>query len=655
MIRTPRSFCPLILLALLVTPQAHAHPLDDLSPEELVVCDEVIRQSGRFAVDLRYPIVAAQEPDKEAMLAYGRTGAPIARQAFAVVFEKGANRLFEVVVDLAGRTLAQVTEVKGRQPPLLFEEYDRAAALVRADARWQAALAKRGLDPNDIWLDGWAPGVETPQERKLGKRLMRGVPFLRGKIKNAYSRPIEGLVATLDMNADKVVEVMDLGVEPMVPGQELVPKPVSKLGLPLKALTVSQPEGPSFTVKGQQVTWQNWVFHYSMRPVEGLVIHTLNYRDDTQERSVLYKGALAEMLVPYGDPKKTWSFRSAFDVGQYGIGRTAHILQPGIDAPDNAVYRDAYFADDQGRVMKAPRAVAIYERERGVLWKHFDQFTRETAALRARQLVITFSTTIGNYDYGVNWILHADGVVEVEAHLTGIMLAKGSPLTKNPCSQSCQHLVEPNIVTPNHQHFFAFRLDLDVDGPKNTAVELNTAALPLGVSNPDGNAFEMTQTILARAGQASRDLNLATARKWKVLNANVENAMAHPVGYTLIPGENAVPYLHPTSPMRQQAAFINHPVWFTKYHANQQHPAGDYPYQDHSGDGLSKWVAANENLQNEDVVLWYVFGITHHARPEEWPVMSEHRAGFKLVPSNFFSRNPSTMRQAVMPGVAPPF
>ena len=49
----------------------------------------------------------------------------------------------------------------------------------------------------------------------------------------------------------------------------------------------------------------------------------------------------------------------------------------------------------------------------------------------------------------------------------------------------------------------------------------------------------------------------------------------------------------------------------------------------------------NKMIGNNDVVLWYVAGITHIVRPEEWPVMSVHRMGFSLMPFGFFSGNPT--------------
>ena len=49
----------------------------------------------------------------------------------------------------------------------------------------------------------------------------------------------------------------------------------------------------------------------------------------------------------------------------------------------------------------------------------------------------------------------------------------------------------------------------------------------------------------------------------------------------------------------------------------------------------------NRSLQDSDVVIWYTLGVTHIPRPEEWPIMSVHSAGFKLVLDGFFDQNPA--------------
>ena len=57
------------------------------------------------------------------MLAF-TPGAPIARQAFAVILDRPANRTFEAVVDVRAPRVVSWTEVKGVQPGVLEAEYD---------------------------------------------------------------------------------------------------------------------------------------------------------------------------------------------------------------------------------------------------------------------------------------------------------------------------------------------------------------------------------------------------------------------------------------------------------------------------------------------------------------------------------------------------
>jgi primary-amine oxidase len=279
-----------------------------------------------------------------------------------------------------------------------------------------------------------------------------------------------------------------------------------------------------------------------------------------------------------------------------------------------------------------PRAVALYERDGGIAWKHDEE------ARRARDLVIGFVSTVGNYDYGFDWIFHQNGTLEVRVALTGVMAAKA---IADGAHDPYSHLVGKNLAAPHHQHFFTFRLDMDVDSPSpNRVVEMNSVPMPTGPANPYGGAFQMQETELRTESEAQRNLNLATSRKWIVTNPSARNPLGHPTGYALLPGENAVLFAQPDSWVRKRAAFLNSHVWVTLYQGGEMYAGGDYPNQSRGGDGLPRWTAANRTLHNQDVVLWYTMGITHNPRPEDWPVMPVHSAGFQLVPWGFFGRNP---------------
>ena len=56
---------------------------------------------------------------------------------------------------------------------------------------------------------------------------------------------------------------------------------------------------------------------------------------------------------------------------------------------------------------------------------------------------------------------------------------------------------------------------------------------------------------------------------------------------------------------------------------------------------LPAWTAADRPIENTDVVLWYVFGIHHMTRPEDWPIMPSDIVSFWLKPFGFFDRNPT--------------
>lgn len=628
-----------------------AHPLDPLTAAEITIAVTALKAHPNVPPQALFPVIALNEPPKADVLAH-RPGEPIRREAFVVVFDRPANRTFEAVIDLQTRSLTSIKRIAGAQPAITFEELDQVPALVRANEAWQGAMRKRGLTNfAEIHVDPWAPGLLDPKTEPNTTRWARALSYLKGKQKNVYARPIEGVVALVDLTQMRVDRVIDTGVYPVPPqSADLDERAIGKQRVGPKPLQHVQPLGPSFSLHGREVRWQKWRFRVAVHPREGLVIHTVGYEDQGRVRPILYRASLSEMLVPYADPAANWSFRNAFDEGEYGIGRLTDALEIGTDAPSHARFFSAVYADDRGKPITVPRAIAIYERDGGLLWKHFEYYSNSTDSRRARELVVFSLVTVGNYDYGFNWIFRQDGSIELQSVLTGIMLAKGVHLTTATATHDggngekdghAWHLVAPNVAAPHHQHFLNFRLDLDVDGVANSVREINTRAVPPGPANPDLNAFVMEETVLPTEAEAQRDMNLASARRWLVVNPDARNVLGQSAAYLLAPGDNSVPYLHADSPIRRRAGFINHHFWATRFDPSELHAAGDYPNQSEPGEGLPKWTKANRGLERQDVVAWYTFGITHVPRPEEWPVMSATTAGFKLLPVSFFSRNPA--------------
>ena len=115
----------------------------------------------------------------------------------------------------------------------------------------------------------------------------------------------------------------------------------------------------------------------------------------------------------------------------------------------------------------------MHEEDFGLLWKHYDASTEHAETRRMRRLVVSFIITIGNYDYAFYWYLYLDGTIEAEVKATGVMLTQGLVASGTDHGVA----IGDDLVAPHHQHFFCARLDMEVDGGRNSVYEVNTAAV----------------------------------------------------------------------------------------------------------------------------------------------------------------------------------
>ena len=280
----------------------------------------------------------------------------------------------------------------------------------------------------------------------------------------------------------------------------------------------------------------------------------------------------------------------------------------------------------------------MHEEDFGLLWKHFDPALNTTETRRSRRLVISFIITAGNYEYAFYWYFYQDGTIEFEVKLTGIVLT--SALAPGE-SSDFGTLVAPQTLAGHHQHFLSLRLDMAVDGLRNTVYEVDTEAVPPGPGNPLGNAFRPVKRPLRRESEARRVIDPLRGRYWLVANPGNRNELGHEPAYKLVPGGNVLLFSDPGASVTQRAAFATRHLWVTPYRPDERFPAGDYPNQHPGGAGLPAWTKADRPIEDTDVVLWYTLGSHHITRPEDWPVMPAERAGFMLKPAGFFDRNPA--------------
>lgn len=152
-----------------------------------------------------------------------------------------------------------------------------------------------------------------------------------------------------------------------------------------------------------------------IHPVHGLVLHQLS----PNGRPVLYRAALSDMVVPYGDSDPMHSWKHVLDASEVCLGNFINSLKLGCDCLGEIHYFDINLINHQGKVRTVEHAICMHEEDYGIQWKHFDALlgvdARHPGAHAARQghhLVPwphgtrTNTVSENNGHLGASWKLH---------------------------------------------------------------------------------------------------------------------------------------------------------------------------------------------------------------------------------------------------------
>ncbi len=430
----------------------------------------IVFDSGRATVPneaLRFAYVGLCDPPKDVVRAVDEgepeAAARLDRQVRMVLLEGPEADVVEVIVSVTRGEVLRWEVLEDVRPALQMEEAYAALIALYECPEWHAALDRRGItDHSLVQVDPWPAGTFGLEHEK-GRRITKCIPYLRAAPDdNGYARPIEGLLAVVDMGRGEVLEVLDYGTVPIPPTSgSYYPENNGPLRTDLKPLQIIQPEGPSFEVQGNLVRWQKWSLRVGMDPLEGLVLSTIGYEDGGRVRPIVYRASVSEMVVPYGHPSPMHSWKSAFDAGEWGLGRMANSLTLGCDCLGEIHYFDYVFADERCKPHTKHNAICLHEEDYSILWKHVDMVSGRTEVRRSRRLVVSSIATVGNYEYGFYWYFYLDGTLQLEVKLTGIMSTMGVD-GDEPGVHA--RLVAPGLAAPLHQHLFNVRLDVEIDG-----------------------------------------------------------------------------------------------------------------------------------------------------------------------------------------------
>ena len=183
------------------------HPLSPLTGEEIKAARQVVFDSGRSTVGneaLRFAYLTLCDPPKDVVRAVDRgepgAAARIDRRVRMVLLQGPEADVVEAVVSVTRGEVVRWEVVEDVRPPLQMEEaYATILALAECE-EWNAALDRRGIvDRSLVQVDPWPAGTFGLEHEKR-RRITKCLAYLReSPDDNGYARPIEGLLAIVDM------------------------------------------------------------------------------------------------------------------------------------------------------------------------------------------------------------------------------------------------------------------------------------------------------------------------------------------------------------------------------------------------------------------------------------------------------------------------
>jgi primary-amine oxidase len=459
---------------------------------------------------------------------------------------------------------------------------------------------------------------------------------------------------------------------PWTDTEDVLASPAGRLQPPPLSI---QPYGPRYQLdrEAAYVSWMGFSFFFATSPARALSLHDVRFN----ESRIIYELGLQEALAHYAGSEPMQSGLEFLDTF-FGMGNDMMPLVPGHDCPAYADYLDMTYHKDGGSSTNK-NAICIFE------FTSDAPLQRHTAALSATvsrntYLVIRSVSTVGNYDYTIDYILYLDGSIEVKVRASGYIfgayagdhdartttaasaaeeLRPRSPHNRN---SKYGYKIHPAVSTSMHDHVLLFRADIDVvNASSNTfqtvSVEPVTKAYPWDLPEaPVRNTMHLVKNDLIHEAGLDWPPN---SKSMYLIQSNETNAWGEKRSFRIQPGTGMGTPSHLTiinsTALGKSAVWAEHDIWVLKQHDFEPLAAHERNYLDPKDPLVDFSYLADNELLNEkgegdDLVVLFNLGGHHVPHSGDIPntLMHTSASSVMLSPFNYFDEDVSKQfRQGV--------
>ncbi|XP_046581510.1 putative amine oxidase [copper-containing] [Haliotis rubra] len=414
--------------------------------------------------------------------------------------------------------------------------------------------------------------------------------------------------------------------------------------LPKRPPKFYEPDGKRYRIVHRHVEYMQWKFDFRMSAQSGPQVYDVRFLDER----IAYEISLQEIGVFYSGSggHKFADFIDSAD----GLGQNSHALVPGVDCPDTSTFVDGFFL--MGSVespKRLPRMFCVFEENTAFpLHRHQSYYAHDGQfyhGLVDSALVLRAVTVIANYDYIVDFVFHQNGALHIRAAATGYIFSSFYTSDEIKYGFRLEDYISGNI----HHHMVHFKIDLDIHGTSNRyeTLDIHAVEVPNDVSVTNATYW---QTMVERKLKES-ELEAAfrydfQSPKYHVIhNGGVKTRHGEISGYRLhLQGMSHQP-LPENRGNEATASWSRYQLAATKFKDWERESSSCYGMFDSRDPvvNFTSFLADNESIVDEDLVLWASVGIHHIPHTEDLPVTPTvgGHLGIYLLPFNYFQECPS--------------
>ncbi|KAI1493671.1 copper amine oxidase [Biscogniauxia mediterranea] len=421
-----------------------------------------------------------------------------------------------------------------------------------------------------------------------------------------------------------------------------------------------QPYGPRYKLDKSEkyVSWFGFEFYLTSTQATGVSLFDIRFKG----QRVMYELSLQEALAHYAGDDPMAGGQEFLDTF-FGMGTNAFELVPGYDCPAYADYLDTELHRG-GKSDRLPNNICIFEFTSDyLLSRHTAQYS--VTASRNTFLTIRSVSTVGNYDYTIDYVFYLDGAIEVKVRASGYIY--GAFYANNPFKKEDEygHRVHKALSTSMHDHVISFKADLDVAGSANDMVRL--AIEPTVISYPWDQPYVKERNTMhlkeyAVTEETGLDWPKNSGEFYIVYSRGEKNAWGERKAYRIVSGTGMGNTPHLTilnsTTLGNSARWAERDLWVVRQKDSEPRAADPLNYLD-PFDPLIDFAAladaesleqhgadeddAEEDKYGGDLVVYFNVGSHHVPHSGDIPntLMHTSASSVMFVPHNFADRDPS--------------